>query len=213
MTLEAGSRLNRVAAGEVVVVTGLPRSGTSLVMRMLAAGGLDLVADATRRPDDDNPHGYFESDLVRRLDVDARWLFACGRRGVKILSHLLRWIPDSLPVRVLFVHRAIDEVIASQEAMIARRRARGESPADQRVRVADSGIARLRMALEGHRRLAGAALAARGFAVLDVQHRALIESPHLESRRIAEFLERDLDTRAMSAAVDPALHRHRSPRR
>ena len=98
-------RLRRGAP--VVVVSGLPRSGTSMLMNMLAAGGLELLSDGARAADEDNPHGYFELERVMALadEPDPSWLHAARGKGVKIISHLLKHLPRENDYRVILVER------------------------------------------------------------------------------------------------------------
>ena len=114
----------RLRYGEpVVVVSGLPRSGTSMAMKMLEAGGVPLVQDGVRTADEDNPKGYYEDERVMSLhDVeDKSWLKACRGKGVKIISNLLRSLPANNNYQVLFVRRDISEILASQAKMLERR--------------------------------------------------------------------------------------------
>jgi len=104
----------------VVVVSGLPRSGTSLVMQMLKAGGLEPFTDAVREADEDNPKGYFEHERVKELqgDADKVWLENAAGRVIKIISHLLPELPSGLRYQVIFVRRNLDEIIASQNRIL-----------------------------------------------------------------------------------------------
>ncbi len=111
-----------MAENFITVVSGLPRSGTSLMMQMLVAGGLPALTDAVRSPDESNPRGYFEFEPVKRLRTDASWLEQARGRAVKIIHLLLRELPTDgrFQYRVLFLRRPLEEVIASQSAMLAR---------------------------------------------------------------------------------------------
>ena len=106
----------------IIIVSGLPRSGTSMMMKMLAAGGVALVTDGIRSPDDSNPEGYFELEAVKTLDKpdtrgDLRWLGEARGRAIKILSPLLTYLPDSHNYQVIFMQRPLPEVIASQDVI------------------------------------------------------------------------------------------------
>ncbi|MEO1998523.1 MAG: alkaline phosphatase family protein, partial [Planctomycetaceae bacterium] len=114
------------AGDEVVtVVTGLPRSGTSMMMQMLEAGGLSILADQVRSANEDNPHGFYECREVRRLHKDASFLDAAAGRVVKVVSPLVRALPAAHDYRIVFMDRAIDEVLLSQERMLDRAAASG----------------------------------------------------------------------------------------
>ena len=108
----------------IVVVSGLPRSGTSMMMQMLQAGGLEILTDAVRTPDGSNPKGYFEFEAVKDLDKGPppAWLTGARGKAVKIVSSLVRWLPESHDYQVIFMRRDLDEVILSQNKMLVDRR-------------------------------------------------------------------------------------------
>jgi hypothetical protein len=106
----------------VIVVSGLPRSGTSMMMRMLSEGGLDVVTDRLRAADEDNPEGYFELEAVKQLPAgNAAWLSEAGGRVVKVISSLLEHLPAEYSYKVIFMEREIEEILASQQKMLSRR--------------------------------------------------------------------------------------------
>lgn len=202
-SLPFGSRLRRWLRGRpIIVVSGLPRSGTSMAMRMLEAGGVPLVTDGIRSADASNPHGYFELERVKTLDAaaEASWLREARGRAVKVVSALLTHLPEQYDYQVVFMTRGLDEVLASQNAMLA---ARGEAvgPDDHRMRAA----------YETHLAQVDRFLARRPcFSVLRLEHRAAVSDPPAAARRIAAFLGRPLDEARMAAAVDRSLHRQRA---
>jgi predicted AlkP superfamily phosphohydrolase/phosphomutase/tetratricopeptide (TPR) repeat protein len=104
----------------LVVVTGLPRSGTSLLMQMLQAGGMSVLSDGLREADEDNPRGYLEFEPVKNLRNDSKWLFEARGKAVKIVAPLLGYLPAGLPCRVILSERDLDEVLDSQERMLRR---------------------------------------------------------------------------------------------
>lgn len=186
----------------VTVVSGLPRSGTSLAMQMLRAGGVPLLCDDARPADADNPAGYFEYAPVLRSARDTSWVVGARGRAVKVVTPLLRHLPASHAYRVLVLQRDLDEVIASQERMLARR---GRAPAE------DLAPARLGEIFEAQQAEAAAWLAAQpAFRVLDVSYGALVADPAPIAAAIDAFLGGGLDRTAMRAAVDPRLHRNRA---
>ena len=186
----------------VTVVSGLPRSGTSLLMQMLRAGGMPVLADAARPPDPDNPRGYLEYEPVRRIERDAGFVAGAVGRAIKIVVPLVRHLPATHAYRVLLVERHIDEVIASQEAMLARRGAAeaGELPP---ARLAAIYAAQL---TEARDRLA----ALPACDVLAVAHATLVSDPAAAAAAIDAFLGGGLDRAAMARAVDATLHRQRA---
>jgi len=107
----------------IIVVSGLPRSGTSMMMKMLAEGGLPILTDSIRGMDEDNPNGYFEFELVKQLaDGNAKWLADANGRAVKIISQLLEYLPSEHKYKVIFMERDIKEILSSQRKMLERRR-------------------------------------------------------------------------------------------
>ena len=186
----------------VVVVSGLPRSGTSMVMQMLGAGGLTCATDGIRAADEDNPRGYFEVERVKGLHKggDKSWMRAHQGQAVKVISFLLRHLPGDLRYRVLLIHRDLEEVLASQRRMLLRR---GEDPGA----VPEPEMAR---AFAAHLREVEAFLEeAPNFDVLQLDYGRILADPAEAARAIDGFLGGGLDQEAMAAAVDGSLHRNR----
>jgi tetratricopeptide (TPR) repeat protein len=175
-----------------------PRSGTSLLMQMLAAGGIEPLTDHERTADADNPRGYFELEAVKSLQTDNAILHQATGKAVKVVLPLLPHVPPNLRYHILLIERDLDEIFASQRAMLYRS---GQSAHDP---------ATLRPAYERLLRQSRQALAATPIArTLRLRHRWLIEHPAEAARAIASFLGRDLNTSRLAAAIDPALHRQR----
>jgi len=194
----------RVRYGEpVVVVSGLPRSGTSMAMRMLELGGLDTVTDGERTADEDNPRGYWEDERVKELGkegVDKSWLHDSRGRAVKIISFLLKDLPPDNNYKVLFMRRDLDEVLASQKKMLERR---GEG--------SDSDDARMRELWENHLWRVGYLLKHQPqFEWIELDYTAVLEDAMGQARRITEFLRMDLDAGRMASAVEAQLYRNRA---
>src|SRR6266536_2490928 len=106
----------------IIVVSGLPRSGTSMMMKILAEGGLSIVTDELRTPDTDNPNGYFELENVKQMSAgNVDWLSNAGGKVVKVISALLEYLPPLYSYKVIFMEREIREILASQRKMLARR--------------------------------------------------------------------------------------------
>ena len=188
----------------IVVVSGLPRSGTSMLMKMLEAGGLPILTDGLRAADEDNPKGYFEVERVKGLaqESDKRWLAEARGKGIKVISYLLKSLPPDLNYRVVFIRRDIEEVLASQRKMLARR---GE--------VEDTPPERMRALFEDDLWRAGYQLKRRPeFETIELHYSAVLARPLEEARRLAAFLGGGLDAEAMAAAVDPQLYRNRASR-
>lgn len=186
----------------IVVVSGLPRSGTSMMMRMLVAGGVAPVTDGVRAADDSNPAGYFEFEPVKGLDRngDPTWLPAARGKAVKIISFLLTWLPEDHNYLVIFLHRHPDEIIASQQAML---RARGEP-------VSPDDAERSRALFAGHLAQVERFMAGRAcFQVLPLRYDQILAAPGAAATQVARFLGRSLDTGAMVRSVEPQLYRNR----
>lgn len=180
----------------ITVVTGLPRSGTSMLMRMLAAGGLPLLVDEARPPDEHNPHGYHEFALVARTKSDATWVPQARGRVVKVVSYLVPHLPIDEQYRFVCLSRDIAEVLASQDRMLRKAH---QAPDD-----------RLTAVFLRQDALAEAWLNAHRVPRLAVQFGAVHRDPVRAAQALAEFLGGGLDTVAMAATVDTALYRNRS---
>ena len=118
----------------ITVVSGLPRSGTSMMMQMLHAGGHPCLTDDRREADADNPRGYFEYDKVKQLRTDCSWLPEATGKAVKIIAQLLSVLPTELDYKIIFMRRELDEVIASQNRMLDRQGRGGSDLSDERLR-------------------------------------------------------------------------------
>lgn len=184
----------------VVVVSGLPRSGTSLMMQMLAAGGMPVVTDAQRPADESNPRGYYEFAPVKRLHTgDTAWLADARGKAVKIVSALLPSLPTIYPYRIIFMQRALDEVIQSQIAMRERLGTLDDADADKLLEDTARHLNAIERWLSGQSRL----------SVLYVSYADVVRDPMGSAVQVAEFVGGGLDVAAMAAAVDPALYRER----
>lgn len=184
----------------IVVVSGLPRSGTSLMMKMLAAGGLPPLTDNIRSADEDNPKGYYEFERVKKLKEDRDWLPDAKGKAVKVISALLMQLPAGYEYRVIFMRRNMSEILASQRQMLIRR---GE-PADA---ISDADMAAL---FDKHLRQVESWLAAQpNMRALGVNYNDLVAAPLAGAERVNAFLGGRLDVAKMAGAVDPSLHRQR----
>lgn len=185
----------------IVVVSGLPRSGTSMMMRMLAEGGLEVVSDAMRAADEDNPNGYFEFEPVKQLGAgQAGWLAGAEGRVVKVISSLLEHLPDDHHYEIVFMERELEEVLASQQKMLKNRQ--------EQSLVSD---AELRARFETHLASIKYWLARQpNMDVLYVNYNALLAAPHVHVPRVAEFISQPLDTERMLTVPSQSLYRNRA---
>lgn len=185
----------------ITVVSGLPRSGTSLLMQMLHAGGFPILCDQQRQPDPDNPSGYFEYAPVRGLERDASWMPNAEGQAVKIVSPLLKSLPTGHSYNIIFMRRNLDEVLASQERMLARR---GQPAGPDRTL--------MRTHFERHLQQVTSWLATQSqIRVLELEYAQVVTNPTTAAEAITSFLNTPLNIPAMIAAVDPALYRNRTP--
>jgi len=198
-----GDFLRRRKYGEpIVVVSGLPRSGTSMMMKMLEAGGLTVMTDAIRQADIDNPKGYYEYERVKNLEKETDKSYVREARGkvLKVISFLLKDLPDDNYYRVIFMRRHLDEVIASQNKMLDRR---GESSIEDRETMAE--------AYRNH--LAAVKILVRkrpNLEMLEFRYDEAVKSPREAARAVNAFLGGRLDESAMSAVIDGELYRNRA---
>ena len=184
----------------ITVVSGLPRSGTSLMMSMLQAGGCLPLVDNVRQADEDNPKGYFEFERVKKLNDDQSWLQFARGKSVKIISALLNKLPTEHHYKIIFMRRSIQEVLASQRQMLIRR---GE-PDDQ---VSDK---QMEIVFNRHLQQIELWLAQQpNMDVLYVDYGRLVHSPFELTPSINTFLGGWLDEQKMAQVVDPDLYRQR----
>ena len=184
----------------IVIVSGLPRSGTSLMMQMLQAGGMPLLIDDHRPADADNPNGYWEYEPVKRLQHDNTWMPLAEGKAVKVVSALLQYLPRKHTYKIILMYRPMQEVLASQAVML-QRRGEQRSKADDQTLAAIfgqhlDGIERW-LAMQQH------------MTPLAVNYHDTLADPPATATRVAHFLGLPLAVEAMARAVDPRLHRQR----
>ena len=198
-----GDFLRRRKYGEpIVIVSGLPRSGTSMMMKMLEAGGLTVMTDAIREADIDNPKGYYEYERVKNLEKETDKSYVREARGkvLKVISFLLKDLPDDNFYRVVFMRRHLDEVIASQNKMLDRR---GEDAIEDRETMAE--------AYRNH--LAAVKILVRkrpNLEMFEFRYDEAVKNPQQAARAVNAFLGGRLDERAMAAVIDGELYRNRA---
>lgn len=173
------------------------------MMRMVHAGGIEPLTDGVRAADPDNPLGYFEFEAVKRTREDPSWLAAAPGRAVKMVHVLLRDLPPTYRYRVVMMHRDLDEVVASQEKMLARSGRPGArmAPADLK-----------RVFASQMRAVEQWAASQPNFSVLDVSYNDIVADPAGQAGRVAAFLGLpEARVGLMAAAVEPGLYRNRRP--
>ena len=186
------------------VVSGVPRSGTSLMMQMLAAGGIELLTDSERAPDAGNPRGYFEFAPVKRLRNEARWFPEALGYAVKVVYALLKSLPDDVAARVVFMQRDLAEVVASQRAMLSRSgNPTDVLPPERMIEIFRAQVDETLEWVSQQPRL----------QLLEVAHAEAIREPASVACAVNAFLGGGLDVSAMAAVPDPALYHQRTARR
>lgn len=186
---------------EITIVSGLPRSGTSLMMRMLDLGGVEVLTDRVRQPDDDNPNGYYELEAVKTLWEGHDWLYEATGKAVKIVSNYLMALPEKLSYAVIFMRRDVEEILTSQRAMIERNGGSVDDDEEDRIRwFYNKHLGELTNWLSEQSYM----------RVTYVNHRHLINQPDSVLPDVARFLGRDVDIDKMTRAVDQRLYRHKS---
>ncbi|CAA0079525.1 Beta-barrel assembly-enhancing protease [Halioglobus japonicus] len=197
-----GSFEGKHAAAEnpLIIVSGLPRSGTSMMMQMLSAGGVDICVDDKRPADESNPKGYFEFEPVKKLDASSEWIKDAGGKAVKIVAQLLPRVPRARPKRVIFMARPLTEIVSSQSRMLDRLGRKGASLSEQQLAATyKKQVESVSRTLSEHDKL----------AAITIDYAASISDPQATARRVNAFLGGNLDENAMAAVIDSALYRER----
>jgi hypothetical protein len=185
----------------ITVVSGLPRSGTSLMMQMLREGGIPVLTDDVRAPDKNNPRGYLEYEKVKALKKDNAWVPEAEGKAIKVISHLIYELPTNLQYKVVFMVRNLDEVIASQSSMLDRMGREGAPVTNVELkRVFHRHLEQIREWLGRNK----------NFETLFIDHHDLMANPVREIERINAFFGGKLDTQKMAAMIDPTLYRERA---
>jgi hypothetical protein len=185
----------------ILVVSGLPRSGTSMMMKLLEAGGIPPLTDEIRVADVDNPEGYYEFERVKQLDKgDTGWLPLAEGKAVKIISALLPYLPKDRAYRIIFVRREVSEILASQRKMLVHR---GEDPDSM-------DEAELTAVFDKHLRQLDAWMARQpNMTVMSIRYNDILADPASAVAQINAFAGGGLDVAAMNRVVDPAIYRNR----
>ena len=184
----------------LTIVSGLPRSGTSMMMQTLEAGGIPAMSDNIREADSDNPKGYYEFEPVKKTKEDPSWLEDADGKVVKMVYRLLYDLPGDRKYRVVFMRRDLDEVLASQKVMLDRLNKEAGAVGDEQM------AAMFRKQLADFERWAGEQ---DHLSILEINYRDVVDEPMPQMERINEFLGGDLDLQAMAAVVTPSLYRQR----
>ena len=185
-----------------MIISGLPRSGTAMMMQMLEAGGMRVVTDRMRKPDEKNPIGYYEYEKVKRLGEDASWLDACKGKALKVISALLYHLPGDRHYKVIFMERKLGEILASQEAMLESLGRKMAVQDDQKM--ADEFQEHLHRIKDWLARQ-------RNMETIYVNYGETIRKPVETAKRVVEFIGERLEVDKMASAVRESLYRQRKP--
>lgn len=186
----------------IVVVSGLPRSGTSMMMSMLDAGGMEILTDHVREADEDNPKGYYEFEPIKNLvrDEEQSWLEDARGKGVKVISDLLKELSSDYFFKVIFMDRNLEEVIASQNKMLIRR---GEPPQpgddEKMMRLFEKHLDQAKRWIQQQPNC----------EVIFVDYERALQQTLHQAQQIQAFVHQPLDVGKMVGVVDPQLHRNR----
>jgi len=185
----------------VIIVSGLPRSGTSLAMSAISAGGIDPLVDHVRKADEDNPKGYHEFEPVKKTRENSAWLDDATGKVVKMVYRLLYDLPADHWYKVVFMRRDLKEVLASQSKMLEHSgKAAGAIPDEKMQALFSAELSKCEKWLSEQP----------NFKVLYVDHRDMITDSLSQTKRINAFLDGGLDADAMASVVDPTLYRNRN---
>jgi hypothetical protein len=186
----------------IVIVSGLPRSGTSMMMKMLEAGGIMPLTDKIREADTDNPKGYYEFERVKQLDKgDTAWLPDAQGKVVKIISALLKHLPADYEYRIIFMRRNMPEILASQRKMLIRRGEDADNMNDETMTsLFEKHLKSTMQWIESQPNV----------SVLYVHYSDMLADPIPQIKKINEFVGSRLNETAMTTVVDPNLYRNRA---
>lgn len=186
----------------ITIVSGLPRSGTSMMMKMLESGGLEVAVDNIRKADEDNPKGYYELEKVKKIQEDSSWLPDTLGKVFKMIAMLLTDLPAGHQYRIVFMERNMEECLASQRKMLIRR---GHDP----DKIDDNMMAEL---FRKHLAHVKKWLASQShIETLYVNYNELLVDPESETLKINSFLGDQLNVEQMSSVIDSSLYRNRQP--
>jgi len=184
----------------IIIISGLPRSGTSMMMRMIDAAKIPILTDNIRKADDDNLKGYYEFERVKKLEVDREWLPQAEGKAVKVISWLLKYLPNNYKYKVIFMRREINEILASQRKMMERRGEKDDNIPDEKM------AEQYKLHLE---QIDTWMKAQSNIKSIYVNYNDTLKNPKETASRISDFLDLKLDIKKMAETVDISLYRQR----
>ncbi|GBE36068.1 sulfotransferase domain protein [bacterium BMS3Bbin07] len=183
----------------LIIVTGLPRSGTSMMMKMLQTGGMEVLMDNIRKADEDNPEGYYEFERVKKIKEDTSWLDGVEGKVVKMASMLLYDLPSDKKYRLIFMKRNLEEILLSQRKMLQRKGAEDNIDDEEMRRLFSKHLEEIEAWLSGQQNV----------EVLYVDYNDMLRKPQENIRILNGFLDNIPDTDRMIKVVDNSLYRNR----
>lgn len=181
---------------EILIITGLPRSGTSLMMQIIAKTEIPVLTDGNREKDINNPEGYYELDAVKGIVVDNSFLKDANGKAIKIVAPLPIYIDKQYSYRVIFMRREMDEILRSQEKMLTKDQA--------------SEREKYRTIYEFHLKKTYAFLIQNNIPFIDVNYNQLVSEPEMELKKLIEFCSIDRKVEDLAVVVNPDLYRNRN---
>ncbi len=187
----------------IVIVSGLPRSGTSMMMKMLEAGGEQILTDRLRGADDNNPNGYYEFERVKKLkEGDFDWLPDAIGKTVKIVTGLITYLPSQYKYKVIFMRRDINEVLSSQKKMLGRLGKQEDNVSDEKMtKIYQEHLRTVELWISKQPNI----------EILYVNYNTMVGDPAESLENVNEFLGGGLDVQAMPGVVNKDLYRERKP--
>ena len=184
----------------LTIVSGLPRSGTSMMMQMIDAGGIPALTDELRAADEDNPKGYYEFEPVKQTKKDGSWVAGAVGTVVKMVHLILLDLPLDYQYRVVFMRRDLDEVVRSQDIMLQRQgKSGGDLPPEKLKGIFQMQIRKVEAHMGEH---------PDHFKLVEIDYNDALADPEPAVETVSTFLD-GLDTDRMLAVVDPELYRNR----
>ncbi len=188
-------------SAEIIIVSGLPRSGTSMTMKMLEAAGFNILTDHLRTADASNPKGYYEFERVKKLKAgDFDWLLDARGKVVKVISALLEFLPNQYHYKIIFMRRNMDEILSSQRQMLLRDGIADDKISDQKLAdLYEDHLKKIEEWLEQQPNM----------ETLYINYNQILSDPEVNIHQIAQFLGGNIDIKPMLKIVDQNLYRER----
>ncbi len=184
----------------ITIVSGLPRSGTSMMMKILEAGGVEIVTDNIRQANEDNPHGYYEYEKVKEIKEDTSWLVETRGKAFKMISQLLFDLPSNESYKVIFMQRDMNEILASQRKMLERMGNNEGGISDEKMeQFFNKHLSKVMEWMEGRKYI----------DVLIVNYNEFMANPDEKIKLLNQFLNGKLDVEQSVKVVDQSLYRNR----